>query len=123
MNEEYKNGYCLDYCVAKILNISLNEIPHFVLFNYNCIKALRLFLELNQLTTQVVHKDMEGFMSVSFKMYQHLIGVIPVKDESDTHAILLNNDLSLLYDPNNKDHLTDNYKKEDLLYIILINKS
>ena len=25
-------------------------------------------------------------------------------------------------DPNTKDHLTDNYKKEDLLYIILINK-
>lgn len=122
MNEEYKSNYCLTYCVAKILDLKVEEVPYFAAFEFNWLKALKLFLHVHNYTAEVTsfkgnNKELLQWVRCAYK-----IGVIKIECDTDIHAIVLNNDLSLLYDPNDKDNLTINYKKEDLLYVILIDQ-
>ena len=120
---EYRNDYCLTYCIAKILNLDVEKVPYFAAFEFNWIKALRLFLQIYNLNVKVIlyTPDTELMLNNIKSLYK--IGVINInEDDTDTHAIVLNNDLSLSYDPNIKDNLTANYQKEDLSYVILINK-
>jgi hypothetical protein len=122
MNEKYKNGYCLTYCVAKILGLEVEKVPYFAAFEFNWLKALKLFLHVHNYTAEVTPFKGDNKELLQRSRCSYKIGVIKIECDTDTHAIILNNDLSLRYDPNAKDNLTINYKKEDLLYVILIDQ-